>query len=126
MVRKMRVLVADGQSEVRYALRVLLDLVPELGAEVVEETATCADLHTLIQALSPDLLIADWELSCGLPLHRLRDLYPQLKIIVLSLKPDLAAAALEAGADAFICKSNPIDELISVIRRLTADCQHPG
>jgi DNA-binding NarL/FixJ family response regulator len=53
-----RVLIADGQSKVRFALRVLLERQP--GFEVVGEAVYAQDLLTQVEASQP-------ELARGLP-----------------------------------------------------------
>ena len=51
-------------------------------------------------------------------LAALRDLLPDLKIIVTSAWPEAAEAAMAAHADAFICKTDPPSEILNAIRRL--------
>jgi DNA-binding NarL/FixJ family response regulator len=122
----LRVLIADSQSDVRYALRVLLQLVRELNAEVIGEVSDAESLHHHIVALNPDLVLLDWHLP-GLPsqnrLSILRLLKPDVKIIVLSGRPELRQDAFNAGADAFISKIDSVEPLIAAIRQAShAQC----
>jgi two-component system nitrate/nitrite response regulator NarL len=118
----LRVLIADSQSDVRYALRVLLQLVRELNADVLGEVSDAESLHHHIVALNPDLLLLDWHLP-GLPsqsrLSVLRLLKPGLKVIVLSGRPELRLEAMNAGADAFISKIDSVEPLIAAIRQVS-------
>ena len=81
------------------------------------------DVETLIRALAgtpPDLLLLDWRLY-GSPApetcHLLQKAYPHLKIVLLSVDADDAAAAREAGAD-FVYKGASPDELIATLHAL--------
>lgn len=115
----MRVVVADAQADVRYALRVLLQLARELDAEVVGESAEADTLARQVMTLRPDLLLLDWNtpgLDSANPLTQLRALDPQLKIIILSVRPESQPLALKAGADAFVCKGDPVDRLVAAIQ----------
>jgi two-component system nitrate/nitrite response regulator NarL len=118
----LRVLIADSQSDVRYALRVLLQLVREFNAEVLGEVSDAESLHHHIVALNPDLVLLDWHLP-GLPSHSrlsiLRLLKPGLKVIVLSGRPELRQEVLSAGADAFISKIDSVEPLIAAIRQVS-------
>jgi DNA-binding NarL/FixJ family response regulator len=122
----MRVLLADDQSKVRAALRLLLE--EELGLSVIGEAAEAEDLLAQVQAMQPDLMLLDWELP-GLRtddhLPALRRLCPCLKIIVLSGQPEARRAALAAGTDAFVSKGDPPERLLAAVN----DCwrrQHRG
>jgi DNA-binding NarL/FixJ family response regulator len=122
----MRVLLADDQSKVRAALRLLLE--EELGLSVISEAAEAEDLLVQVEAMRPDLMLLDWELP-GLRtddhLPALRRLCPCLKIIVLSGQPEARRAALAAGTDAFVSKGDPPERLLAAVN----DCwrrQHRG
>jgi DNA-binding NarL/FixJ family response regulator len=116
---QIRVLVADEHGRVRWALRMALQ--EEAGLEVVGEVSEAPGLLAEAQALRPDLILLEWELSGESASHllgALRALQLPCQIIVLSRDPDSKAAALTAGADAFVSKSDPPDELLQVLRGL--------
>ena len=112
----MRVLLADDQTKVRSALRLLLEQQP--GLSVVGEAAEAEDLLAQVEATQPDLVLLDWELP-GLRtddrLSALRTLCPQLKVIALSGQPEARRAALAAGADAFVSKGDPPERLLAAV-----------
>ncbi len=56
----MRILLADDQTRVRFALRVLLERQP--GLAVVGEATNSRDLLDQINATRPDTVLLDWEL----------------------------------------------------------------
>ena len=121
-----RFLLADDNATLRSALRLMLET--RLKAPLVYEAADQAALIDQSIAHQPDCLILDWELpgfndhSCLADLH---ELLPGLKIIVISARPEAAQAAEAAGADAFICKTEPPSEILNAIRRLNGRDQSP-
>lgn len=122
----MRILLADDQPAVRHALRVLLERQP--GLEVVGEAADGLGLLTQSAATRPDLVLLDWQLPGVLPpelLLALRRISPHLPVIALSGRPEVKGAALQAGADAFVCKCDPPELLLSAIAGCRRLCPLP-
>jgi DNA-binding NarL/FixJ family response regulator len=112
----MRVLLAEDQPRVRFALRVLLEQQP--GVEIVGEATSAQSLLTQIETAHPNLVLLGWELP-GLAeigsLVSLRQIYPGIYIIALSGRPEARRAALTAGADAFVSKTYPPEQLLAAI-----------
>jgi two-component system NarL family response regulator len=112
----MRILLADGESNVRYGLRVLLEERSEF--EVVGEAADAEDLLAQIEASCPDLVLLSWELP-GLAgadlLPALRSVCDDLYVIVLSGRPEARQAILDARANAFISKVESPEQLLAAI-----------
>lgn len=123
----MRIILADDQSKVLFALHILLERNPDLA--IVGEASNANELMNLISSSDPDLIILDWQLP-GLNqigyLTAIRDRCPNLIVVVLSGRPELSQAALDAGADAFVSKIDPPERLIGTISRFasTADNIH--
>lgn len=115
----MRILLADDQLKVRSALRLLLEQEP--GFQVVGETADATGLLLAVVEKAPDLVLLDWELP-GLPAAQLLRLLqyerPSLKIIAMSSRPEAARFVLDAGAHAFLSKSEPSERVLSIIRAI--------
>ena len=112
----MRTLLADERSSVRFALRTLLERKP--GMQIVGEVATPEALLGKLRAACPDLIVCDWDLLDLVAADRLatlRAVCPYVVVIVLSGRPEVRQAALIAGADAFVCKTDPPGELLAVI-----------
>ena len=100
-----RILIADPDPAFRKALALLI--ARRLEVRHIDEAA---DTGTLIQKLAdtrPDLLL-------------LRNTYPELKIVLLSLKPEDETAAHSAGAG-FICKSASPDETLAVLKSVLSE-----
>ena len=115
-----RVFLADKQSEVRSALRLLLQ---DLDMQVVGDAA---DWPTaLIQAAEsrPDMLVVDWDLiPTDASLLELRATCPGAVVIVLISHLDARQqAALSAGADSFISKSETPDRVADRLRAAAAN-----
>ena len=121
----MRILLADDQTKVRSALRLLLEQEP--GLSVVGEAAEAEGLLTQVQRTQPDLVLLDWELpgfqatdSLACPgqclLSALHSLGCHLKVIALSGHVEAREEALAAGADAFVSKGDPPERLLTALR----------
>jgi len=111
-----RIIIADPDPAFRKALALLISR--KLDIRLIDEAA---DTGTLIQKLAdtqPDLLLLNWSIH-GVPGPEtcilLRNTYPNLKVILLSLNPEDAETARCAGAG-FICKSASPEETLEVLR----------
>ena len=119
-------LLADDNPYLRSALRLMLET--RLNTPLVFEADDHSRMLDQSIAHQPDCLILDWELpgfndhGCLADLH---ELLPGLKIIIISARPEAAEAAEAAGADAFICITDPPSEILNAIRRLNGKDQSP-
>ena len=123
----MRVVLADSQAEVRGALRLLLE--KELGLQVVGEVASATELLATLPICGPDLVLLHWRLPDIQPtelLPALHTRFPCLRIIVLSVQPEVESAALAAGADAFISKVDPPAQVVKTIAQVLANGSLPS
>jgi DNA-binding NarL/FixJ family response regulator len=114
----MRVMLADSQTRIRWALRKVIEA--EHGLTLVGEVSAAQELLSQIGPLQPDLLLLEWELpghTNGLLAH-LRALNPGLAVLVLSNRPELKETALSAGADAFVGKVDAPEQLLAALRNL--------
>jgi DNA-binding NarL/FixJ family response regulator len=118
----MRILLADDQPKVRFALRVLLKR--QSGLQVVGEALDAQDLLEQAAQRCPDLVLLGWELpgrSTSDLLFSLRSVCPSLSIIALSGRLEARQVALDGGADAFVSKSDPPDRLLAAIQECCKD-----
>ena len=114
----MRILIADTQPKVRFALQVLLQRQPDLN--VVGEAIDAESLLEEVEAECPDVVLLGWELpgmemDCLVP--SLRQSCPGIVVIALSGRLEAHRAADKLGVDAFVSKASPPDRLLAAITR---------
>jgi len=114
----MKILIADDESKVRSALKFILNQDP--AAAIIGEAEDAIQLVNMVRQYNPDLVLLDWELpglSLQVPiielLHAIRS---DLSIIILSGDIHARKDSLAAGANCFICKSDPPEKLLESIQ----------
>lgn len=116
-----RVYLADARPDELSALRLLL---LDLKMDVVGEAIDWATVLDQAPTLRTDILLVDWDLlpeQSGDALGVLRTACPAALVIVLISHLDARhQAALSAGADAFISKSETPDRLADHLRAAAA------
>ncbi len=130
----MRVIIADDQAGVRSALRFLLE--QQAKGCVISESSNTENLISQLIAGCPDIILLDAELegivkgngdaknsSFESLVSTLREQCPGVRVIALSSRPDLRVSTLCCGADAFVCKADPPEELLKVLQNLCSDDQ---
>ncbi len=114
----MRVFLADGKAEVRFALRALLERQP--GVKVAGEAADAETLLTQACLARADVILLDWDLAAeegAALLAALRAAAPALQVLVLSGRREAREPALAAGADGFVSKAEPPGQLLRALER---------
>ena len=110
-------------------IQVAVNVTPHAVKTVVIEVEDVSALLSQTQTLHPDLILLEWELP-GVWDHdllvRVQALEPQSCVIVLSNEPECKASALAAGADAFVSKAGPPEELLAILRKLVAERNEAG
>ncbi|HVM63566.1 MAG TPA: response regulator transcription factor [Acidimicrobiales bacterium] len=115
-----RVLIAEDQGMVRGALKVLLDLEPDI--DVVAEAGRGDEVVALAQRCTPDVALLDIEMP-GLDgitvAGAVRAALPTCTVLMLTTfgRPGYLRRAMEAGASGFLVKDGPVEELAAAIRR---------
>lgn len=116
MKQRIRVLIADDRPHSRNGLKALLVTQPEI--EMVGEAADGREAVQLVEECRPDVVLMDARMPVmdGLEATRLiKDRWPEVKVIVLTMYRSYQADALAAGADAFLVKGCPAEELLEAI-----------
>lgn len=119
--RPIQILIIENHQVVAEALEALCNAQP--GLVVVGRLASVADAQSYSARPSPDVLIADYHLADGTGTEAVRALRQhgcQARVIFLTQDDGDQAhlAAVEAGASAFLHKSQAPDALVDAIRRV--------
>jgi DNA-binding NarL/FixJ family response regulator len=116
-----RVYVADGKTDERSALRLLL---LDLNMDVVGQGADWETTLMQVPLNRTEMLLIDWNLLPNSPtaaLDELRRACPAMLVIVLISHLDARQqATLSSGADAFISKGETPDRVAERLRSIAA------
>lgn len=118
-----RILIADDHFVVRQGVRRMLQLYPDL--DVVGEAADGMEALDALGRVRADLLMMDMTMP-GLGgtalIGRVREKWPSLPILVLSMHKDahVALGALRAGANGYATKDTEPPVLADAIRKVAA------
>jgi DNA-binding NarL/FixJ family response regulator len=113
------VLLVDDEELVRAGLRVIIDAQPDLT--VVGEAADGADVVPIAARLRPDVVLMDVRMPAvdGIQATRLlqaRPNPPRIVVITTFENDDYVYDALRAGAQGFVLKRTPPDQIVQAIR----------
>jgi len=133
MTTAIRVLIADDNARSRTGLRALLSttrLIPSQAPgedgpseawsqiEVVAEAADGREAVRRVEECKPEVVLMDVRMPVldGLEATRLiKNKCPEIKIVMLTLYATCRAEALAVGADAFLVKGCPNEDLFAAI-----------
>ncbi len=114
----MRILIVDDHGIVREGLKSLLQNQSDM--EVVGEGQDGQVAVELAEQLSPDMVIMDMSMPNLNGIEATRFILqhnPNIKVIILSMHSDrhIVKETLEAGASAYVLKSNLFDEMLRAL-----------
>jgi len=116
MAQPTRVLIADDSARARDGLRALLTIRPEI--EVVGEATNGQDAVRLVAECRPDIVLMDLHMPVldGVQATRLiKQQWPAVTVIVLTMYAVEQSAAIAAGADAFLMKGSAAERLLAAL-----------
>ncbi len=116
MSQKVRILIVDDQPRARQSLKALLATMREVGE--VHEAEGALDAVQYVRDLEPDVVVMDVVMPemDGLQATRLiKSEKPQTRVVILTLYADYRQEALAAGADKFLTKGGPSQELFAAL-----------
>lgn len=120
MAKSFRILIVDDQLRTRQSLKALLTT--KFPEAEISEAANGIEALQLIGEFKPDVMVTDVVMPemDGLTCTRLsKSTQPRIQVIVLTLYAEYQASALAAGADAFITKGQPPEELLTAVTNST-------
>jgi len=113
-----RILIVDDKEQVRHDLRTVLALSDEI--EILGEAANGLEAIRFVEIMQPDAILLDLEMpvmdGCETA-SQIKALAPSCRVIILTVHeyPVAKHKAIRAGADSFVVKGTPIEQLIQVI-----------
>ena len=119
-MQHIRVLIADDLFTSRNGLKALL--ATQLEIEIVGEAADGREAVELVEQCRPEVVLMDVRMPSmdGLQATRIiKDRWPEVKVIVLTMYSSHQAEALAAGADAFLVKGCSAEDLLEAILQET-------
>lgn len=123
MAEQIRVLLADDHVLVRQGIRQFLE--DEDDIEVIAEADDGVEAARLAQEQQPDVAILDIrmpEMTGVEATRRIKAQSPDVRVLVLTAYDDdpYVFALLHAGADGYVLKTAPADELLRAVRTVHA------
>ncbi len=119
MSNALRVLIVDEQTRSRQSLRALL--ATDSAISEIYEARNDAEALQAIDQFAPALVLIDVrnpDADGVVTIQLIKKHAPHIQVVVLSLYSSCAAAALSAGADAFVSKGEPPDKLLTTLQTL--------
>jgi DNA-binding NarL/FixJ family response regulator len=114
-----RIIIADDHDLVRESTRSLLDSEPDL--QIIDEAKDGQETIELTRLQRPDLVLMD----VGMPkvngfeaTRTIKEELPTTKVLIVSAYEDpvFVSDAVRAGADGYVLKLSPIQEILDAIR----------
>jgi DNA-binding NarL/FixJ family response regulator len=114
-----RLLIVDDHPLFRHGIRCILESAPDI--QVLGEAEDFSSAVLEAKKCQPNVILLDMQMpgsSGGVVVQRLKQIVPEAKIIVLTAFEDeeYLFGALRAGADAYLLKSVPLQNLACTIR----------
>ena len=121
MDNKLHLMIVDDNPHARKALSALISA--QEWVSVISEASNGEDAIGKINQRVPDLILMDVEMPVmnGLEATKIiKSKWSQIKVVVLTMYPDYREKALNAGADAFLIKGCPLDEMTTLVHGFQA------
>jgi two-component system, NarL family, invasion response regulator UvrY len=116
---RVRLLIADDHAVVRQGIRQILSDAPEV--EVVAEASNGLEAIEIVRSGDVDVVILDLSMPglSGLEtVKKLRQDYPDVPVLVLSMHPEeqYAVRVMRTGAAGYLTKDGAPEELVAAVR----------
>lgn len=115
----MRILIADDHSVVRKGLKQIL--IEEFPAAEIEDVPDAEEMIKKVMNANWDVVISDMSMPgrSGLDaLQQIKQIYPDLPVLILSIHPEehYALRVLKAGASGYLSKGSASEELVKAVQ----------
>lgn len=116
-----RILLADDHALVREGIKRIIQEDPELS--VIDETGDGLELLQILTEKTPDMVVLDISMP-GLrgieAIKIIKELYPQIKILILTMhrSKEFLYLAMNGGADGYVLKEDVNDVLHTAIKTI--------
>jgi two-component system invasion response regulator UvrY len=117
----LRILIADDHTVVRRGLKQIL--IEEFKSATIDEVSDAEELLKKVMKEEWDVIVSDISMPgrSGLEvLQQIKEYYPKLPVLILSIHPEdqYAIRVLKAGASGYLNKDSAPDELVKAIHQL--------
>ncbi len=116
-----KIMIADDHILIREGLKKIIG--KEMDMSIVGEAKNAAEVGTLLKSKTCDVLVLDITMpgKSGLDLlTELKEIAPEVKVLILSMHPEdqFAIRALKLSAYGYITKESAPEELVRAIRKV--------
>jgi DNA-binding NarL/FixJ family response regulator len=115
-----RLVIADDSERIRRGLRGLFKLLADVV--VVAEAADGLEAVCVVSEVVPDVVLIDAAMPVmgGIEAtRRIREMHPDVRIVMVTASPGQERSAWDAGTDAFVLKDADPLEIIRAVRSAT-------
>ena len=119
MDKQIDVLIADDQVKTRRGLKALLRFAPFI--DMIWEAQDGEAAMKVVSEVKPDVVLMDIQMPVmdGLEAtRRIKENWPEVKVIILTMYPYYEKKAMAAGADCFLVKGDKTHSIQDVILSL--------
>ena len=114
-------MIVDDSSRARLALEALLSL--RRGLKIIAQASNGLEAVNMIEQHMPDVVLMDMKMPVmdGLEAARIiKHRWSGIKVVILSMYSEYITEGFSNGADEFLVKGCPVDEILSAITGLPA------
>ncbi len=114
--KPLRLLLVDDNPRARHGMIALMSTHPEI--DIVGEASNGRESIAAMETLHPDVILMDVQMPVmnGMEATRLiKSRWPLVRVIALTIYPNYEAGTRSAGADAFLIKGCPVDEILTTV-----------